>query len=532
MIWSRQLEEQLRTTAKLIISDNIPPILSGPHLAISVPSSTVGINAAGIVTHVPFILVVLREHFNTVIQPILDNHVQREAEMQYSRKLLIPRSVRIGHVYQQAIEGLYNPISLQSLIPDEEFSNMVYAVAMALGYGKHICQVRAYDVPAPKNNASSGFTYDGHFCRVSSKGDLWHKYQMLAEAVLIAANEDEFLDIDRVLDIHYLMEVVQKYRLYFVMLSRLDGGPHKSRLLFAGSAIIYILESMFLGCDCGGKIGLSLDVANSPHIATTGGKVRSFLDAYDGEWLLSDDISGWDLSWFWRYLVLALVELCRIYCVPERVAVLIIASNVAGSIIVDCDGRLCIKEVHGRIRSGTGAFAKLNHLLRAVTIYYLQQKLGHDPLDIGVVFGDDAAFPLQPSEIDYADELLRRCFNIRMKLSDQIVSKLGVLMCRRVFLHHRDYSTPVVNSVVRNIIFPEFLIDPRDIWTLCLRVRSQLANLENAAYHDKAWLSVYLSIIDNIVPERLLMVSIPDEDISRYASAEAREAFKYAKRMF
>lgn len=471
-----------------------------------------------------FPLTVLEHDFSPLIKHLSVTSIQKHMEKEFRKKLL-PRNMRIGPVYAKAIQSRFIHPESADYIPDFEF--IVRIVCDLLGYGRHISHTTPFAIKPPKQNSSAGLLWHKGKLRHTSKGANWLTYQRWASELIKLVQEDDFLDITRIYDAEYLQDVCERYHLAYVLGTRLDGGPSKARLIWQASGLMYLIESCYLGYKQGhSKKGLSRDVIESPHIATHSWKVFNYLEEFRGQSIQSRDASRWDLNWPWYYQVSALKILCLLYRVPIRIAVLIIAYNTAAPFLYRIQDDYYYVDHLGSQRSGTGVFVKVNHLLRAVCNYLVTSTFDKE-VDLGVLLGDDTALATSAS-LSKAAELLFRKLNVIEKPGAQIVSKEGLTLCRRVFLHRYSYSLPVCWSLIRNTLFHENQIfNP---YTLALSRRSQLENLVSAAQHNKAWYNFYERFIQ-LHPKDSYLFQLTEEDLMQRSDKSQVDKYYFNRSM-
>ena len=468
------------------------------------------------------------QHLTDSFAPLINNlsitKVQISTEKEFRRKIA-PRNIHKGKVYEQSFGELaQNPDSDMS----EGLEIELNIVAKLLGYGKTMFHGDAYDIEPPKHNASAGYveTKDGRI-RISSKGENWLMFQHLATDLKCAILEDEFLDISRRYDQDYLVQVAEKYLARYTLTSREDGGPSKGREIYIASALQYILELVDTGTHQGSeRTGINLDIHKSPHILTNSKKAWWYLDEVTGEWILSKDARRWDKGWPWHHIVCAVYTICRLYKVPERLCLFIIALNAAAPAFSRKSGYYVLQYILGVIRSGTGIFVKVNHLLSAYTNWLISMHFDGYP-DLGLLFGDDRALATSASIAGSSELLLTEC-NVEEKVGSQLRSKKGLALVRRYFLLRYGKSVPVLWSLYRNYLFserPKWRFELPYDWALSKR--AQLINISAAIEVNKAYGDFY-DKLEGLFPISWYYNGMTDKELCDLSQPETVKEYNYA----
>jgi len=516
------IPKSIRSVAIRFVKDNIPAFTAYEDFLKGVPSRLWEINPeTGICGRSP--LKHLENEFIGLIKHISSsNHIQKHVEKEYRSKFNKPQNAHVGAVYRRAI---HKAVMTPELPCTDDVEILMLSVARIMGFGIDQTLLPVWAITPPKANSNVGFVVHDGEVRNGSKGANWLKYLRIADDLEKTVLEDDFLELNRVYDLEYLRAVVRKYYLYFLLLSRLDGGPDKPRIIWAGSGPLYALESKWLGAHEGEtRTRGSLDVTLSPFVATDGKTIRQWLEEFEGEALDSEDVSYWDLSQLPVYTVAVYKVLCIVYRVPPRIAVLIIAYNVCGFVITSDGSEVYSIPVEGKVRSGTGAFPKANMLLRGFYNAYASLKFtGY--IDPGLVFGDDSA-SVATASVKEKSDLLRTRFNITLKPRSQLRSDDGIVLCRRVYLHGRDYSTPVAWSVLRNYIMHERLTECP--FTIAYARRTQLENVTEAYIHERKWLGLIQKML-RLYPKQSYMHDLPMSELSLLAEDWAVQKRAYLR---
>ena len=497
----------------------------------------------------PVELLAVIDGWDLIVQRTYDlSELHRHLESEWLLKWR-PRSSRVGGVYRQAVK--YVLPSAKSRIMVENLEITMLAVGKYIGLGRSP-QVLDIDLIEPPNqNASGGYNHFGDLWLISDKGTDWPVFKRLAREFEEEISSSD-LDIKRVWDVQYLMDVVVKYDLCYMLASRLDGGPNKARVIYVASAIMYILETRYFGyTDSNGKkYSASKDMANSVFFASKAAKITSWLRVFEGSNLRSTDISRGDTNWPAVFITATLLALCRLYNVPDQVAVIIIAYNVVGSVLYVQSHRLqrsrrrqrSMVKAHiiGVLRSGTGVFTKLWFLQSQYMAFYHRVKLGYgwDQLPclcLKIGFGDDGAEGDVYWSVEDQYSFYYENFNVIMRRETQMDSTFGIVMLRKAFLHGTRLIYPSLHSALNNIMLPEYPIRSKQDWArLAIRRRSQLYAMDimEEHQHQNLYTDAMEYIFAKVVPFKSCRYDMEESELARKVSDGDMQQLHFARAFY
>jgi hypothetical protein len=387
-------------------------------------------------------------------------------------------------------------------------------VAKQMGYGKN----RASNVSdvfslLPSRWASSGgWTQLPGIDVYGAKKDYWHSICSATEREVIErARRDKRLQWSAIFDLRLLREIAADYGGAWVFHLRVDGSPWKTRRVWNPPLWITLVDMLCTGQSVasgrGVPTGIFADMAACEACATHPGKLYRYHKAHRGGLFRSDDISGWDESWWWLYIALALKAVYMANGAEECLAVLCIALLVAGPYVnrivrVGLQPMAECAYCEGDIRSGAISLVPVNDLLKCSCNYTVTEHFDGTP-DLGLALGDDGALATS-APTEQVSDLLHRHLNLVEKPGSVVVSADGFVLGRKILVTDNEALLPVIASLFRNAMMPE--ADPRSIpWayaTYSRRVQTEI--IWAAGRTMPAYRALRSKWLKYVCPERVL----------------------------
>jgi len=240
-----------------------------------------------------------------------------------------------------------------------------------------------------------------------------------------------------------------KYHWVFMPAFRLDGGPHKLRLLLIGTVCMYIIEKWVWHY-------LAESMVRHENFGYRPQGVLKWVESLrPGQACLSGDFVSYDLHQTPEHLR-AVYEAVSILCdLPESLMVALYLYNAYAPLVcVSALGSLVVRWRNGQAPSGIGGFSYANTIGCGAVNYKVARVFMRKYFEPGNYMGDDHIQPIGVGVARWRRAMQDECA-LLLDSSDALVSGQHMKYQRR-FLSHGEYgSHPIVMSRARNAVFPE-----------------------------------------------------------------------------
>jgi hypothetical protein len=449
-------------------------------------------------------LTAIRNQFWTMLKHIRHPGVGRDIEKAYFE--MKPRNVKLGSVIKAKVESV-NLSPINGEMPPLDFL-IKYFKSIGLGKTKaDLSERNFYRVKPPRNQASTGVTYLPDTGRVvyGKKGDYFSYIQESIPWLFSLIEELDLRFDDLWKCTAQIREVICKVmNIVYLFFLRIDtGGPQKPRLIWPGHCLVFMFEQVMFIC-------FGIDARASCHFAYTASQIWRYLDLFPEMMKIMLDVMEFDLSFGYHKIVRYWMAMAKIYDIPEALAAFLAACNVLG-ILLYPDGSK--RYVFGIQKSGTGAFAYINHLLGQGECAWAQYRMGEAVLP-GLNLADNILWPTSLSVRDWSNQL--RLQNLKVKTSETMLGRDSVVMLRKVFNVSQRTIEPVVLSRLRNALCPTspdpFTV-PNELRAIVSRAQS--LELIMLAREDKRYKPVLDKWFSSVISKERFMGHLSDRELMR-----------------
>lgn len=467
---------------------------------------------------------------NSVVYAVSDDF-GRHVEHEFSMKLQ-PRNIFLADVFDDKLENMIWNVPTPKRVLTSDF---VRHAMLHEGLGKSKITIPIWEVRPPDGITSVGVLWDEDVkqCVSGPKSEIWGYILRKAVDASVWAEEQSFTWAS--IDSRWI-EVIKHFDAIYVPGVRLDRGPMKIRLLFAGNAVFYVLEVSV-------SAGIKRDMKQCVNLGYNPTRGVSMRDMIGNQPIISGDFRACDLHFNAPGMKAVWEGWQREYELPESLMCMLYAYNVYAPIarmkFSEAGTQMILQDRVGINPSGGGGFViAMNLYVRSLILGCLHalkdmplDKL--DESDAGLSFGDDHVLPRPTAKLlDWV---------LVMNEYGQDVSESQVWTGRFKFLRMLYGPTyekvPIIYSRFRNAVCPEdpgILSRSRELNALALR--AQLLPFAVMKQSNSRWKAVYETLSRILVPKGQLMLDEypTDAALARVVQGGAHDldAMFFSKRAF
>jgi len=448
----------------------------------------------------------------------------RHVENGFSIKLQ-PRNIFLADVFDDKLENMkWNvPTPRRVLTPE-----LVQTVMEREGLCHPVSLPSIWTVRPPDGITSVGVLWDEDIGQAvsGSKSEIWGYVLRKASDAISWCQAQGFTWEN--IDARWI-EVIKHFDAIYTPGVRLDRGPNKIRLLFAGNAVFYALETM-----C--SFGIKRDMKSCVHLGYRAERGEQARDRFGDVPVISGDFKACDLHFNATSMKAAWMGWQREYVLPESLMCMLYAYNVYAPCarwkLEDYKPQLILQDRYGINPSGGGGFVIIMNIYVRSLINACIAKLQDVPVEAlkdetGLSFGDDHVLPRPTAKLcDWVGI---------MSEYGQDVSESEVWRGKFKFLrslYGPDYErVPIIFSRFRNAACPEdpgILSRSRELNALALR--AQLLPFAVVKQSNARWRTVYETLSAILVPGKQMMLEEYPTDAA--LAREVQSRFKDLDEMF